>query len=62
MSKVNQPIWSSSQNTSRLTIPAQGIADIRNSLSEILDEFGVDEGAYMKLISCLSGYSDYIQE
>jgi hypothetical protein len=37
-------VWTSSPNNNRLAIPAQGIADIRNSLSEILDEFGVDEG------------------
>ena len=41
--KVAQPVWSSSPNNNRLAIPAQGIADIRNLLSEILDEFGVDE-------------------
>jgi hypothetical protein len=42
--QVAQPVWSSNPNTNRLAIPAQGIADIRNSLSEILDEFGTDEG------------------
>lgn len=38
-------MWNAGQNNSnKLAIPAQGIADIRNSLSEILDEFGMDEG------------------
>ncbi|XP_028408549.1 transcriptional activator protein Pur-beta-like [Dendronephthya gigantea] len=41
--KVVQPVWTSSQNSNRLAIPAQGIADIRNSLAEIVDEFGIDE-------------------
>lgn len=42
--KVSQPTFAMSQNIpQRLAIPAQGIADIRNSLSEILEEFGTDE-------------------
>ena len=45
--QVAQPIWTSSQNPNRLAIPAQGIADIRNSLAEIVDEFGTDEGMNM---------------
>ncbi|XP_046860102.1 transcriptional activator protein Pur-alpha-like [Xenia sp. Carnegie-2017] len=39
-----QAMWNAGPNNSnKLAIPAQGIADIRNSLSEILDEFGMDE-------------------
>ena len=43
--KVSQPTFAINQNIpQKLAIPAQGIADIRNSLSEILDEYGADEG------------------
>lgn len=42
--KVSQPTFAINQNIpQKLAIPAQGIADIRNSLSEILDEYGADE-------------------
>lgn len=32
------------RNRNQIAIPAQGIVDIRNALSETLDEYGSDEG------------------
>ena len=35
-----------------IAIPAQGIVDIRNSLSEILEECGSDDGEYGEFVCC----------
>mgnify|MGYP001794929028 CR=1 FL=1 len=47
------------RNRNQIAIPAQGIVDIRNALSETLDEYGSDEGGSGTEGAYEGGFSDW---